>query len=295
MAYREYYFDGKKMLDYEDQALIDYDEYYEARSNKSEGEYFLYSRFYEIQKKEKIDGEPNIGYTDYYLKFLEKLKETDLKLYKKKKDFFDNYVMLVKEIDDEFKYSINRLIKKGYTFDPELKKLGHKVAKIDGKNYIGKWVSGDTTLNMGENLLPLQATVSSFEYVAISDDELLEIKMREKKKRRDYKYSCYLHRFIDNFYQTENYIKRMNNNNMSEELINLFRDLSKVKGEIYHYIRLSIDSLGRFDYDDRLRKLSDDKKKELFNCLKEYIRITRNIISLDLEKTDVEEQQKSLI
>lgn len=185
MSYKKYNLNGREMLNLDNHGMVDYNEYYMISNSSFKKREDIFKKFFAIQQANKLQNEPNISYSNQYDRFLEELKSTNPEMYNKKLSIYMEYIKELQDEEKKFSEDKQQLLSKGYPFDTELRKHGYFVVKINNDYFQLKRITEkNVKINIGDNLLPQNADISSYEIVPITFEELQEIKMRISKKEQ---------------------------------------------------------------------------------------------------------------
>lgn len=184
MAYQKYNLNGREMLNLDNRGMIDYDEYYIILGKSFERRSDITSKYHAIQNIDLIENEPSIEYSVQYNQFLEVLKSTNLEMYNKRVTLLKNYLKELSEEEDKLRDEKNQLLLKGYPFDDNMKKYGYYIIEVNNNYFQYKRVvENGIKVDMGDNLLPQNVSISSLELVPITLEELQIIKMDIERKK----------------------------------------------------------------------------------------------------------------
>lgn len=185
MAYAKYELNGKKLLNLDNIGMVDYDEYY-LIFNKSIGRRSIITdKFISTQNANMLENEPNINYTVLYSRFLEELKSINPEMYNQKLMFYKEYIKELNEEENVFSEEKQQLLIKGYPFDKRFKKYGYYIIKIDNDYFQYKLITEkNIKIDMGDNLLPQNADISSYQFVPITIEDLQEMEMNIINQRQ---------------------------------------------------------------------------------------------------------------
>ena len=185
MAYRKYDLNGRKMLNLDNLGMVDYDEYYLILSRSYERRRDITNKYSSIQNENMINNEPNINYTVLYNRFLEELKDINSEMYNQKLKFYEEYLRELSKEEDIFNKEKQQLLISGYLFDKKLKEYGYYIIKIDNDYFQYKLIEEkNVKIDMGNRLFPQNANISSYEFVAITNEDLQKIKMKIKNQEQ---------------------------------------------------------------------------------------------------------------
>ena len=185
MAYRKYDLNGRKMLNLNNLGMVDYDEYYLILSRSYERRRDITNKYSSIQNENMINNEPNINYTVLYNRFLEELKDINSEMYNQKLKFYEEYLRELSKEEDIFNKEKQQLLISGYLFDKKLKEYGYYIIKIDNDYFQYKLIEEkNVKIDMGNKLFPQNANISSYEFVAITNEDLQKIKMKIKNQEQ---------------------------------------------------------------------------------------------------------------
>lgn len=185
MAYRKYDLNGRKMLNLDNLGMVDYDEYYLILSRSYERRRDITNKYSSIQNENMINNEPNINYTVLYNRFLEELKDINSEMYNQKLKFYEEYLRELSKEEDIFNKEKQQLLISGYLFDKKLKEYGYYIIKIDNDYFQYKLIGEkNVKIDMGNKLFPQNANISSYEFVAITNEDLQKIKMKIKNQEQ---------------------------------------------------------------------------------------------------------------
>lgn len=185
MAYRKYDLNGRKMLNLDNLGMVDYDEYYLILSRSYERRRDITNKYSSIQNENMINNEPNINYTVLYNRFLEELKDINSEMYNQKLKFYEEYLRELSKEEDIFNKEKQQLLISGYLFDKKLKEYGYYIIKIDNDYFQYKLIEEkNVKIDMGNKLFPQNANISSYEFVAITNEDLQKIKMKIKNQEQ---------------------------------------------------------------------------------------------------------------
>lgn len=184
MAYEKYNLNGRGMLNLDNRGMVDYDEYYLILGKSFERRSDITSKYHTIQNADLIENEPSIEYSVQYNQFLEVLKSRNLEMYNKRMTLFKNYLSELNEEEGILRDEKNQLLSKGYPFDNYMKKYGYYIIEVDNNYFQYKRVvENGIKFDMGGNLLPQNAIISSLELVPITFEDLQIIKMNIEKNK----------------------------------------------------------------------------------------------------------------
>lgn len=182
MAYKKYNLNGREMLNLDNRGMVDYAEYHIILGKSFERRSNITSKYHTIQNADLIGNEPSIEYVKQYNQFLEALKSINLEMYNRRLALLKNYL---KELDEEegiLRDEKNQLLSKGYLFDNNMKKYGYYIIKVDNNYFQFKRVyENGIKVDMGNNLLPQNARISSLELIPITLEDIQIIKMNIEK------------------------------------------------------------------------------------------------------------------
>lgn len=183
MAYSEFNINGRKMLNLDNLGMVDYDAYYVLLGKSYERRGDITNKYLTIQGANKVENEPNINYSVLYEKFLENLKKSNIELFDEKKKYFKDYIEELNAEERIFGEEKRQLLLKGYPFDNSLKRFGYYIIETDNNFFQYKRVvKKDINVDMGNDLLPQNVNISSFQLVPISLEELESIKNQVLRK-----------------------------------------------------------------------------------------------------------------
>ncbi len=186
MAYRKYNLDGREMLNLDNYGMVDYNEYYSLWHNSNERRSNISDKFLSEQKSNMLENEPTMNYSVQYQKFLEELKTTNSNRYNQKLMIYKEYITALQDEEKQFAKEKQQLLLNGYPFDSRMKKYGYCIFEIKGNYFQYKCVvQKNVKIDMGDNLIPQQAEVSSYEIIPVSSEELQEIEMNISKKEQN--------------------------------------------------------------------------------------------------------------
>ena len=176
MAYKKYNLGGREMLNLDNYGMVDYNEYYLLLNNSNERRSNISDKFLSAQKSNMLENEPTMNYSVQYQKFLEELKTTNPDMYNQKLMIYKEYITALQDEEKQFAKEKQQLLLNGYPFDSRMKKYGYCIFEMNGNYFQYKCVvQKDVKIDMGDNLIPQQAEVSSYEIIPVSSEELQEI------------------------------------------------------------------------------------------------------------------------
>ena len=176
MAYKKYNLGGREMLNLDNYGMVDYNEYYSLWQNSNERRSNISDKFLSAQKSNMLKNEPTMNYSVQYQKFLEELKTTNPDIYNQKLMIYKEYITALQDEEKQFAKEKQQLLLNGYPFDSRMKKYGYCIFEMNGNYFQYKCVvQKDVKIDMGDNLIPQQAEVSSYEIIPVSSEELQEI------------------------------------------------------------------------------------------------------------------------
>lgn len=142
------------------------------------------SKYHTIQNADLIENEPSIEYVMQYNRFLEALKSMNPEIYNKRMALLKNYLKELNEEEDTLRDEKNQLLANGYPFDNNMKKYGYYIIEVDNNYFQYKRVvENGIKVDMGDNLLPQNVSISSLELIPITLEDLQIIKMNIEKNK----------------------------------------------------------------------------------------------------------------
>lgn len=185
MAYKKYNLNGREMLNLDNRGMVDYNECYIVLRKSFERRSDITDKYCAIQNADLIENEPSIEYTIQYRRFLEGLKCINSEMYNKKMALLNEYLRELNVEENMLYDEKKQLLSKGYPFDDIMKKYGYYIIEVDNNYFQYKRVvEYGIKVNMGKNLFPQNASISSFELVPITLEELQIIKMDILRKSK---------------------------------------------------------------------------------------------------------------
>lgn len=185
MARQKYHINGRDMLMIDHQGLVDYDEYYILLGKSAERRADITTEYQVRQNESIIEGEPSINYSVYYAKFLDELKNRNIKMYNQKLRLLKNYLADLKEEENIHLDAVASLLEEGYAFDSDLRKKGIYIINVDGAYFQYEKVSeGKIKVEMGESYFAQNANISSFQLVPIAVEEYQRLKEKQSVGRK---------------------------------------------------------------------------------------------------------------
>ncbi len=176
MAYKKYNLGGREMLNLDNYGMVDYNEYYLLLNNSNERRSNINDKFLSAQKSNLLENEPAMNYSVQYQKFLEELKTTKPDIYNQKLMMYKEYITALQGEEKQFTEEKQQLLLNGYPFDSRMKKYGYFIFEMNGSYFQYKCVvQKDVKIDMGDNLIPQQAEISSYEIIPVSSEKLQEI------------------------------------------------------------------------------------------------------------------------
>ena len=107
-------------------------------------------------------------------------------MYNQKLMIYKEYITALQDEEKQFAKEKQQLLLNGYPFDSRMKKYGYCIFEMNGIYFQYKCVvQKDVKIDMGDNLIPQQAEVSSYEIIPVSSEELQEIEMNISKKEQN--------------------------------------------------------------------------------------------------------------
>lgn len=186
MAYRKYNLGGREMLNLDNYGMVDYNEYYSLWHNSNERRSNISDKFLSAQKSNMLENEPTMNYSVQYQKFLEELKTTNLDMYNQKLMIYKEYITALQDEEKQFAKEKQQLLLNGYPFDSRMKKYGYCIFEMNGNYFQYKCVvQKDVKIDMGDNLIPQQAEISSYEIIPVSSEKLQEIEINISRKEQN--------------------------------------------------------------------------------------------------------------
>ena len=186
MAYKKYNLGGREMLNLDNYGMVDYNEYYLLLNNSNERRSNISDKFLSAQKSNMLKNEPTMNYSVQYQKFLEELKTTNSDMYNQKLMIYKEYITALQDEGKQFAKEKQQLLLNGYPFDSRMKKYGYCIFEMNGNYFQYKCVvQKDVKIDMGDNLIPQQAEISSYEIIPVSSEELQEIEINISRKEQN--------------------------------------------------------------------------------------------------------------